>query len=135
MRVAILLAAYAGGFAPRIQRRAPVQRRAAEPPHTHRRHPRSGCPPRPHYCRTCKAIVLGASRSGKTYLLNQVLATKLPKGKGTTVGFGTVPVAIGASSKRAVPACGPDTRITETPARPAPEDSENILSAESLEGT
>lgn len=46
---------------------------------------------------TCKAIVLGASRSGKTYLLNQVLATKLPKGKGTTVGFGTVPVAIGAS--------------------------------------
>ena len=32
MRVAILLAAYAGGFAPRIQRRAPVQRRAAEPP-------------------------------------------------------------------------------------------------------
>lgn len=32
-RAALLLAAYdAGGFAPRIQRRAPVQRRAAEPP-------------------------------------------------------------------------------------------------------
>ena len=44
-------------------------------------------------------------------------------------------VAIGASSKRAVPACGPDTRITETPARPAPEDSAKIVSAESLEGT
>eukprot|EP00964_Phaeocystis_antarctica_P032520 scaffold18420_cov56-Phaeocystis_antarctica.AAC.2 len=50
-------------------------------------------------------------------------------------GGGSAPVAIGASSKRAVPACGPDTRITETPARPAPEDSAKIVSADSLDGT
>ena len=38
-----------------------------------------------------------ARAAAQDVLLNQVLATKLPKGKGTTVGFGTVTVAIGAS--------------------------------------
>jgi len=44
---------------------------------------------------TFKVVVLGASRAGKTYLLNQVLSEKLPKGKTLSVGFGTLSLKIG----------------------------------------
>jgi len=40
-------------------------------------------------------LVLGASLAGKTYLLNQVLADKLPKGTGVSVGVGALVLRVG----------------------------------------
>ena len=43
--------------------------------------------------RACRQLlVLGASRTGKTHLLNQLLIEKLPKGKTLTVGFSALQV-------------------------------------------
>ena len=40
-------------------------------------------------------LVLGASKTGKTYLLNQVLADKLPKGTSVSVGVGALITRLG----------------------------------------
>lgn len=42
-----------------------------------------------------QVLVLGAPRSGKTFLLNQVLADKLPKGRSVAVGVSALSVRIG----------------------------------------
>ena len=42
-----------------------------------------------------QVLVLGASHSGKTFLLNQVLADKLPKGHTVAVGVGALSLRIG----------------------------------------
>ena len=42
-----------------------------------------------------RAIELGASKAGKTYLLNQILAEKLPKGFTVAVGVGALQMRIG----------------------------------------
>jgi Ca2+-binding EF-hand superfamily protein len=42
-----------------------------------------------------QVLALGASKAGKTYLLNQVLADKLPKGFTVAVGVGSLVVRIG----------------------------------------
>ena len=47
---------------------------------------------------TLKLLVLGPSRAGKTYLLNQVLSEKLAKGKTVSVGVGALGVRIGTSN-------------------------------------
>ena len=44
---------------------------------------------------TCKVLVLGPSRAGKTHLLNQVVSEKLPKGKTLTVGFSALQMKVG----------------------------------------
>merc|ERR1740139_1161496 len=44
---------------------------------------------------TCKGLVLGASRAGKTHLLNQIVSEKLPKGKTLTVGFSALQMRVG----------------------------------------
>ena len=41
-------------------------------------------------------LALGASKAGKTYLLNQVLADKLPKGYTVTVGVGSLVCRLGS---------------------------------------
>ena len=47
---------------------------------------------------TCKVLVLGASRAGKTHLLNQIVSEKLPKGKTLTVGFSAVQMRVGQAT-------------------------------------
>ena len=42
-----------------------------------------------------QVLVLGPTQSGKTYLLNQVLADKLPKGATFSVGVGALPMRFG----------------------------------------
>ena len=42
-----------------------------------------------------QVLVLGASHSGKTYLLNQVLAEKMPKGSTISVGVGALVLRLG----------------------------------------
>lgn len=44
---------------------------------------------------TVQVLVLGPSRAGKTYLLNQVLSEKLPKGRTVAVGVGALVVRLG----------------------------------------
>jgi len=47
---------------------------------------------------TCRVLVLGASRAGKTHLLNQIVSEKLPKGKTLTVGFSAVQMRVGQAT-------------------------------------